>query len=93
MKSILEFLFSGELNFPGSWMKESQIGRQMDRMVDLEEQIREKLGEEQAALWKEYQEREQQMKVQQCRMEFERGFLSAANLALEIFHRTAEGEE
>lgn len=93
MKSILEFLFSGELNFPGSWMKESQIGRQMDRMVDLEEQIRDKLGEEQAALWKEYREREQQMKARQCRMEFERGFLSAANLALEIFHRTAEGEE
>ena len=93
MKSILEFLFSVELNFPGTWMEECRIGRELDRMTDLEDQIRDKLGEEQAAIWKTYQEQARQRETQQCRMEFERGFLMAANLALEIFHRTAEGEE
>ena len=93
MKSVLEFLFSGEFIFPGSWMEESQTGREMDRIMDMEDKIREGLEEEQAALWEEYREKSRQMENRQCRMEFERGFLIAANLALELYHRTAEGME
>lgn len=93
MKSILDFLFSGELSFPGSWIEESKLGREHDKMGNMEVQIQARLGEEQAEFWREYQEKARQLEIQQSRMEFERGFLTAANLALEIFHRTVEGTE
>ncbi len=93
MKSMLEFLFSSEIIFPGSWIEEGKLGREQDKMGNMEVQIQARLGEEQAELWREYQEKARQLEVQQSRMEFERGFLTAANLALEIFHRTAEGRE
>ena len=91
MKSMLEFLFSSEIVFPGSWMEEGKLGREQDKRGNLEVQIQAKLGDEQAELWKAYQEKSQQLEVQQSQMEFERGFLTAANLALEIFCRTEEG--
>lgn len=93
MKSILDVLFSGEITFPGSWVEEHRLGREQDHMLNLEVQIQTRLGEGQAELWKEYQEGARQMEAQQCQMEFERGFLTAANLAFEILHRTEEGAE
>ena len=93
MKSILGVLFSGEITFPGSWMEEHRLGEEQDHMLNLEVQIQTRLGEGQAELWKEYQEGTRQLEAQQCRMEFERGFLTAANLAFEVFRRTEEGAE
>ena len=90
MRAILEFLFSSEIVFPGSWMEEGKLGREQDKRGNLEIQIQARLGEEQAELWKAYQEKSQQLEAQQGRIEFERGFLTAANLALEIFHRSQE---
>ena len=93
MKSVLEFLFSGENVFPGSWAAENQLGDEMDKLIKLGRQVKVQLGEEKEELWAKYQEKAQQMGNQQCRMEFERGFLLAANLALEIYHRNAGKEE
>ena len=91
MKSMLEFLFSSEITFPGSWAAENRFGDELDEVTKLGGQIKAQLGEAQAALWKEYQEKAQRLENRQCRMDFERGFLMAANLALELFHRSQEG--
>lgn len=93
MKSMLEFLFSSEISFPGSWRTENRFGKELDEIIKLQMEIQAKLGEEQSGLWKVYQEQARQLENRQCRMEFERGFLSAANLAMEIICRTAEGSE
>ncbi len=93
MKSILDVLFSGELSFPGSWIEESKLGKEQDQIEKLEIQVKANLGEEQSELWKEYQKKAREMMVLQCRMEFERGFLLAANLGMEVFCRTAQGTE
>lgn len=92
MKSMLEFLFSSEIAFPGSWKAENRFGKELDEIIKLQTEIQAKLGE-QSGLWQAYQEQARQLENRQCRMEFERGFLSAANLALEIICRTAEGSE
>ena len=91
MKSMLEFLFSSEITFPGSWAAENHFGDELDEVMKLGVQVKAQIGEEQGALWKEYQEKAQGLENRQCRMEFARGFLTAANLALEIFHRSQEG--
>ena len=91
MKSMLEFLFSSEITFPGSWAAESRFGDELDEVMKLGVQVKAQIGEEHSELWKEYQEKTQGLENRQCRMEFERGFLTAANLALEIFHRSQEG--
>ena len=93
VKSMLEFLFSSEITFPGSWKAENRFGKELDEIIKLQTEIQAKLGEEQSGLWQAYQEQARQLENRQCRMEFERGFLSAANLALEIICRTAEGSE
>lgn len=93
MKSVLEYLFSSEIVFPESWRAECRLGGQQDKIVNLEVQIQTKLGEEQSELWKKYQEQTRQMEAQQCRLEFDRGFLTAANLAFEVLRRTEKGAE
>lgn len=93
MKSIIELLFSSEIIFPGSWAEENRLGDELDEVMKLGDQIKAQVGAEHIQLWKEYQEKARQMTVLQCRMEFERGFLMAANLALEIFCRTEEGSD
>ena len=85
MKSMLEFLFSSEIVFPGSWMEERKLGREQDERGDLEIQIQARLGEEQAELWKAYQEKSQQLEAQQGRIEFERGFRSRLDLCAKLF--------
>ena len=92
MKSMLEFLFSSELVFPGSWGDENGLGDELDQVMKLGIQVKAQLGESKEELWAKYQEKAQQLGNRQCRMEFERGFLSAANLALEIYHRSMEKE-
>lgn len=90
MRSMLEFLFSSEITFPGSWAEERCLGGTLDEMLDLEGRIRTQLGEEQADLWNAYQKKVRQLENQRYQAEFDRGVLTAANLALEIFRRTAE---
>lgn len=92
MKSMLEFLFSSELVFPGSRGDENGLGDELDQVMKLGLQVKAKLGESKEELWAKYQEKAQQLGNRQCRMEFERGFLSAANQALEIYHRSMEKE-
>ena len=93
MKSMLDFLFSSEITFPGSWTAENRFGDELDEVMKLGIQVKAQLGEEQAQLWREYLNKARQLENRQCRMEFERGFLMAANLALEIFYRTEEGSD
>lgn len=83
MGTMLDFLFSSALSFPRNWTVESQLGAAMDETNHLSVQIKVLLGEQNTALWKEYQEKVQSLQNQECRTEFERGFLMAAKLALE----------
>ena len=93
MRSMLEFLFSSEFIFPGSWTEEHHLGRELEEIVKLRSQIRELLEQEHPGLWEAYQEKTQTLQNRDCRAEFERGFLMAAKLALELFRRISkEGE-
>lgn len=91
MQSILEFLFSSELTFPGSRQDEQKLGDELDAVMKLRCQIDSLLDEEQVLLWEAYQAKIQQLHNRDCRVEFERGFLTAVYLVLEIFGRSAEG--
>lgn len=90
---MLEFLFSSELVFPGSRSDENGLGDELDQVMKLGVQVEAQLGEGKEELWAKYREKAQQLGNRQCRMEFERGFLAASSLALEIFHRSAAKEE
>lgn len=92
MKSVLEFLFSSELVFPGSWRDENGLRDELDQVMKLGIQVKAQLGEGKEELWAKYREKARQLGNRQCRMEFERGFLAASSLALEIFHRSMEKE-
>lgn len=91
MQSILEFLFSSELTFPGSGQEERELGDELDAVMKLRCRIDSLLEGEQIPLWEAYQAKMQQMHDRDCRMEFDRGFLTAVHLVLEIFGRSAEG--
>ena len=90
MKSMLEFLFSSEITFPGSWEAETGSGMKLDEVMKLGVQVKARVGEEAVRALEEYQEKAQGLENRQCQMEFERGFLTAANLALELFYRSQE---
>ncbi len=92
MNSILELLFSSEIPFCGSWKEENRLGRDREEVCKLKVQVKALLGEEQTDLWKVYQEKTQQLENKECQIEFEKGFLTAANLALEVFRRAADAE-
>lgn len=92
MTSILDFLFSSEIVFPRSRSDENGLGDELDQVMKLGIQVKGQLGEDKEELWAKYREKARQLGNRQCRMEFERGFLSAANLALEIYHRSMEKE-
>lgn len=88
MQSILEFLFSSELTFPGSRQEEWKLGDELDAVMKLRGQIDSLLVGEQVPLWEAYQAKIQQLHNQDCRMEFDRGFLMAVYLVLEVFGRS-----
>ena len=88
MKSGLEFLFSSELTFPGSKQEERELGDELDAVIKLRGPINAMLEGEQVPLWEAYQAKMQQLHNQDCRMEFDRGFLTAVHLVLEIFRRS-----
>lgn len=91
MQSILEFLFSSELTFPGSRQEERKLGDELDAVMKLRGRIDSLLEGKQIPLWEAYQAKMQQLHNRDCRMEFERGFLTAVHLVLEIFGHNAEG--
>ena len=90
MKSMLEFLFSSEIIVPGNWTEERHLGSDLEEITKLRSQIRELLEQEHLSLWETYQEKAQALENRECRAEFERGFLMAGKLALEIGHRMYE---
>ena len=90
MRSMLEFLFSSEFIFPGSWTEEHHLGRELEEIVKLSSQIRELLEQEHPGLWEAYQKKAQTLQNRDCRAEIERGFRMAAKLALEIDHRMSD---
>lgn len=93
MRSMLEYLFSSELIFPGSWTEEYHLGRELEEITKLRNQVRELLEQEYPGLWEAYQEKTQALQNRDCQAEFERGFLIAAKLMLEVFHRISEEGE
>lgn len=93
MRSMMEFLFSSEFSFPGSWMEEHHLGKDLEEITKLRNQVRERLEQEHHGLWEAYQKKAQALQDRDCRAEFERGFLIAAKLMLEVFHRISEEGE
>ena len=92
MKSILEFLFSSEITFPGSRREEHQLGEELDAVVKLRSRIGAMVQQEQPGLWEVYQAKARALHSRDCQAEFERGFLTAAGLALEVFYRARDME-
>ena len=84
---MLEFLFSSELYFSQSWDSEIQLGNLMEEVGRLSQKIRALLRAEHANIWEEYQAKVRQLRNLDCKMEFERGFLIAAELFSEISGR------
>lgn len=93
MRSIMEFLFSSELSFPGSWTEEHHLGREVEEITKLRNQVGELLEQEHPGLWDAYREKSQALQNRDCQTEFERGFLIAVKLMLEVFRRISEEEE
>lgn len=93
MRSMMEFLFSSELSFPGSWAEEHRLGKELEEITKLRNQVGELLEQEHHSLWEAYQKKAQALQNRDCRAEFERGFLIAARLALELFRRMSEEGE
>ena len=90
MRSMLEFLFSSEFIFPGSWTEEHHLGRNLEEITKLRNQVGELLEQEHHDLWEVYQKKIQALQNQDCQTEFERRFLIAAKLMLEVFRRMSE---
>ena len=92
MQSMLEFLFASDITCPGSWREEHQLGKKVDEVTKLRSQIEAVLQQEHPGLWEIYQEKARTLQNRDCQAEFERGFLVAANLALEVFCRARDME-
>ena len=93
MRSMMEFLFSSELSFPGRWTEEHRLGKEQEEITKLRNQVRELLEQEHHSLWEVYQKKAQALQNRDCQAEFERGFLIAAKLMLEVFRRISEEGE
>lgn len=83
MDSIIKFLFTSNLGFPGSWEQENAFGRLSESVQALAE----RLEAAQPELWAEYQQQAEALRDLDRRMEFERGFLIAAQLMTEVMQR------
>lgn len=83
MDSIIKFLFTSNLGFPGSWEQENAFGRLSESVQTLAE----RLEAAQPELWAEYQQQAEALRDLDRRMEFERGFLIAIRLTAEVMQR------
>ena len=93
MRSIMEFRFSSEMVFPGNWTEEHRLGQEVEEITTLRNQLRGLLEQEHRGLWEVYQNKAQALQNRDCQAEFERGFLIAAKLMLEVFRRISEEGE
>lgn len=84
MNPIMKFLFSSDLGFPSTWEEEGALGNLSESV----QMLGGRLGEAQPELWAEYQRQAEALRDLERRMEFERGFLMAAQLMAEIMQRT-----
>ena len=85
---MLDFLFSSELVFSKNWSRENRLGNLIDGVQELSAKVEKLLGEEQLDSWKQYQDKVRQLQNLNCQIEFERGFLIAAELLIEVMERT-----
>lgn len=85
---MLDFLFSSELVFSKKWSRENRLGNLIDGVQELSAKVEELLGEEQLDSWKQYQDKVRQLQNLNCQIEFERGFLIASELLIEVMERT-----
>jgi len=86
MQSIVKFLFSSGLVYPGTCEEEASLGR----LAESVQQLADELCAAQPELWKEYQTQEETLSNLERWIEFERGFLMAAQLMAEAMGRTPE---
>ena len=93
MRSMLEFLFASDITCPGSWREEHQLGKKVDEVINLHSQVETIVQQEHPGLRKIYQEKARALQNRNCQAEFERGFLVAADLALEVFRRVRDMEQ
>ena len=93
MGTILEFLFASEITCPGSWREEHRLGQEVDEVTALRSRIGAIVQQEHPGLWEIYQEKDRALQNRDCQAEFERGFLVAAHLALEVFRRGRDMEQ
>lgn len=92
MRSMLEFLFASDITCPGSWQEEHQLGKEVDEVTNLRSQVGAIVQQEHPGLWEIYQEKARALQNRDCQAEFERGFLVAADLVLEVFRRVRDME-
>ena len=86
MRSIVKFLYSSEMAFPGTWEEETSLGRLSESV----QRLSEKLRAAQPELWAEYQKQAEALRELEYWTEFERGFLMAAQLMEEVMRKTPE---
>jgi len=86
MESIVKFLFSSSLVYPGTWEEEVSLGRLSESV----QQLADELCAAQPELWQEYQTQSEALSGLERWKEFERGFLMAAQLMAEAMGRTPE---
>lgn len=86
MRSIVKFLYSSELGFPGTWEEEASFGRLSESV----QRLAEDLHAAQPELWAEYQKQAEALRELEYWTEFEWGFLMAARLMAEVMQKTPE---
>lgn len=84
MSSILKFLFSGNLTYSGTWEEENALGNLSESVQTLAG----RLEAIQPELWAEYRQQAEALRNLERWLEFERGFLMAAQLMTEVMQRT-----
>ena len=87
MGSIIRYLFGCEIAFHKSWREENQYGALIEAARQMDERAKALLEEGQAGFWAEYQEQSRRLQNTACEREFERGFLLASRLLLEVIEK------
>lgn len=84
---MIQLLFSSNITFPGSWEEDSTLGNLSESV----QQFASQLHAAQPELWDEYQTQAEELHNLERQMEFERGFVIAAQLMVEIIKKVSEG--
>lgn len=87
MASIIQLLFSSNITFPVSWKEDSTLGNLSESVQRFASQ----LHAAQPELWDEYQTQAEELHNLERQIEFERGFVIAAQLMVEIIKKVSEG--